>query len=459
MSHDTDSPVAIDVSDAIAPFADRLRTRRIVLRTGLLDQVHAHVHDLLPEGTWAVVDDATVAAIAGDAVAAGLEAAGVHVTRWCIEPGEGETAPVADEAKVELLRAWLVAEAPAAVVAVGAGTINDVAKMACFKASVPYAIVGTAPSMNGYTSSIAAILTNGVKTTQPCDAPLVCLADLDVMAEAPYRMIASGLGDLISKPVSNADWRLSHRLLGAPYADGVMVLVDHAAALLDGIAPALPQRDREAVGKLTASLCLSGLAMSVAGSSAPASGGEHLISHYIDMTHFAFGDPHDFHGCQVGVGTITSAALYARLADLDPATIDVEARAAAWPTWEARASDVAAHFGPLAPAVLPHTKAAHPTADQLRDRLTRLKTDWDDIIADVGRTLRTPASIRDELNDADCPLTFDDIGVVPDRAIASIVHGKDIRARYTILHLADELGLLEAWAQEVYDRWHAAPKA
>ncbi|MEO1273712.1 MAG: iron-containing alcohol dehydrogenase, partial [Myxococcota bacterium] len=249
----------------------------------------------------------------------------------------------------ELLRAYLVASQDGAqpitgVIVIGAGTLNDIAKMAAFKADLPYAVVGTAPSMNGYTSSIAALLTNGVKTTQPCRAPVVCLADLDIMANSPYRMIASGLGDLISKPVSNADWRLSFRLLDAHYADNVMVLVDEAARLLEGIAPGLAARDTEAVGRLTASLCLSGLAMSVAGTSAPASGGEHLISHYIDMTHFAFGQSHDFHGCQVGVGTITTAALYEKLAALDPSTIDIEARIAAWPAWPDHRDRLVEHF-------------------------------------------------------------------------------------------------------------------
>ena len=460
----TTDPLRIDVSAAMAPFADQLVTQRVTLERDLLGRVEPFVADLLPEGHWLVVADATTWEVAGAQVEAGLREAGRATSRYLIEPGDGEEVPVADDAKVELLRAALVAsraeEAPvAALIAVGAGTVNDIAKMAAFKADLPYAVVGTAPSMNGYTSSIAALLSDGVKTTQPCRAPVACLADLDVMAESPYRMIASGLGDLISKPVSNADWRLSFRLLDAHYADNVMVLVDEAARLLEGVAPGLAARDPEAVGRLTASLCLSGLAMSVAGTSAPASGGEHLISHYIDMTHFAFGEPHDFHGCQVGVGTITTAALYEKLAALDPSTIDVDALVRGWTPWDEHRQRLEAHFGKLASAVLPHAEAAYPSPEQLRDRLTRLVTHWDDIIADVRTTLRTAADIRGELLQARCPVTFEQIHVAPARARDAIRRSKDIRARYTILHLAAELGHLDAWADEVLAELHGVTAA
>jgi glycerol-1-phosphate dehydrogenase [NAD(P)+] len=299
--------------------------------------------------------------------------------------------------------------------------------------------------MNGYTSALSALLSHGVKITRPCRPPLACLVDLDVVARAPYRMIASGLGDLMSKSVSNADWRLAYRLLGAEYAQRVMPLIDAGSSLLEGVAPRLPERDVEAVGRLSASLCVSGVAMSLAGSTAPSSGGEHLISHYLDMSHFAWGEPHDFHGCQVGVGTLTTAALYERLRSLAPGRIDVEARIAAHPGWEERAAEVRRRFGSLAEAVLPHAREGHPSRDELRHRLHRLRNDWDAILGDVAQTLVPAAELAAQLRAAQCPATFAEIDVTPERARRAIVHSRDIRARYTILHLAADLGLLESW--------------
>jgi len=400
------------------------------------------------------VADATTWEVAGEAAWTSLVGAGVDTERYIVEPAPGEAAPVADDDKVEALTGLLRRTGFSAAVAVGAGTINDIVKMAATQSGLPYAAVATAPSMNGYTSSLAALLSRGVKTTAPCRPPVACLADLDVMARAPYRMIASGLGDLMSKPVSNADWRLAYRLLGAEYATRVMDLVDAGSRLLAGVASRLPARDVEAVGRLSASLCVSGAAMSLAGTTAPSSGGEHLISHYLDITHFAWREPHDFHGCQVGVATVTTAALYECLAAMSPREIDVAARLAIHPTWEEYAVRVKERFGSLAGAVLEHARAGHPSRAALAERLERLKREWDALLADAGRTLLPARDLAAELRSAGCPSTFSEIGVTPERARRAVIHSKDIRARYTILHLGADLGLLDQWTDAVLAEHH-----
>jgi len=448
------SAIRIDIEDILRPYAGELTTRRIVLEQDLLSRTWSFLQDLLPAGRWLLVADETTWKVAGEAVKAGLENAGIGIDRWLIEPGPGETTPVADDAKIDVLSERLRQEDYRAVVAVGAGTINDIAKMATTQTDTPFAVVATAPSMNGYTSGIAAILSSGVKITAPCRPAVAVLADLDIMARAPYRMIASGLGDLISKPVSTADWRLAYRLLGAGYATHIMDLADEGARLLAGIAPRLPHREVEAVGQLSASLCVSGATMALAGTSALSSGGEHLISHYLDMTHFAWGEPHDFHGCQVGVATVTTAALYERLAAFAPEKIDADAILAAHPSWEEHARQIEQRFGFLAEAILPHAREGHPSHEELRERLHRLKEKWESIMEDVQQTLQPARALQQELETADCPKTFPEIDVAPERARRAVIHSKDIRARYTILHLGADLGLLKQWTDEVLSDYH-----
>lgn len=441
--------VRLDLEPILRPYANDLITRRIVLEQGLLPRTADFLRDLLPAGRWVLVADANTWKVAGQAAWTSLTSAGMDLERYLVEPGPGESSPVADEVEIEALAERLQGAGFRAAVAVGAGTISDIVKLAATRTGIPYAAIPTAPSMNGYTSSLAAPLSQGVKITVPCRPPVACLIDLDVMASAPYRMIASGLGDLISKPVSNADWRLAHRLLGAEYATRALELVEAGARLLEGVAPRLRQREVEAVGRLSASLCLSGLAMGLAGSSAPSSGGEHLISHYLDMTHFAWGEPHDFHGCQVGVATVTAAALYERLLALSPGQIEVEARLAVHPPWEEHAARVKEAFGPLADAVLEHARQGYPSRQELADRLRLLKREWDSILEEVRQTLRPAAELIAELRSAGCPATFPEIHVSRERARRAVVHGKEIRARYTILHLAADLGLLEAWTDQI----------
>jgi glycerol-1-phosphate dehydrogenase [NAD(P)+] len=433
--------ISLDLGAILRPYAAQLGTRHLFIAQDLLKQAGPLLGAALPKGRWHLIADAHTHSVAGQALEASLDSCAIaHTTFIFAAP-----APVATVEAVEALRAEL--GHAAAVVAIGSGTINDIAKMAAFRSGLPYAVVATAPSMNGYTSNIAALLENGVKTTQPCAPPIAVLADVDVLAQAPYRMLAAGLGDLLSKPVSQADWLLAHHLTESPYSSAAGQLIDASAELLKDVPARLPEV--AAVGKLTGSLLLSGLAMTLAGTSAPSSGGEHLISHYIDMTHYALGEANDLHGCQVGVGTIATAALYENLLALDPASIDVDACLARHKPWVQQQRVVQERFGTLSDAVLPHAQQGHAEPEQLFQRLSLLKNNWHEIAAELGTILRPAAQIKADLQAAQGPTDFAALGVQPARARRAILHSKDIRARYTILHLLDELGLLESWTDEV----------
>lgn len=428
---------------------DVLDTRVIVFGQEIFgDDTNAALVEYLGSGPWLVAVDAHTWDAAGEDFARTLDASGISWSRYDVPDAAGEDHPICSDEAIAAYQMALGGDAYTGTVAVGAGTINDIVKMAAHLEGVPMACVATAPSMNGYTSKIAAILSNGVKTTNACTAPRVIVADIDVLAESPERMIASGLGDLISKPVSNADWAVSAALNGTFHSAEAMAVIELGASMLDGVAPKLPERDRDAVAGLVGSLMISGLAMSIAGSSSPASGGEHLISHFIDMTAFAYDQPYDFHGCQVGVGTLTTAHLYERLAAMNPDDIDVDARVAALPSWEDYDALLQERFGKLYGAVVKHTRPAYPTPEVLRARLTTLKESWSAILERAQRTLRTRESIEQELRAANGPVRFAELSVARARARQSITWSKDIRNRYTILHLAWELGHLDEWADE-----------
>lgn len=435
------------VARLLAKFTDKLDTRAIVVDYDAIQRGFSELSTHLSPGNWLVAVDENTWEVAGKRLAEVLDKAGQPWTRYDVAAPDPADTPMCDDDAVLAFERALQASGCVAGVAVGSGTINDIVKLACHRLGRPMACIGTAPSMNGYTSGIAAVLSDGVKTTVACRAPVVVIADLDIMAESPYRMICSGLGDLMSKPVSNADWQLSACLNDSFHSDEAMAIIETGAAMLEGVAAKLPARDRDAIGGLVNSLMLSGLAMSVAGSSSPASGGEHLISHFIDMTGHAFDLPCDFHGCQVGVGTLTTAFLYERLMALTPADIDIEAcvdRLQSWPEYRALLVE---RFGPLFEAVVKHAELAYPTADVLRARLTRLVKDWDHVMGSVSQTLRTKDSLEAELLEAGCPVRYSELNVDRARAFAAVANSKDIRNRYTILHLAWELGVLEDWAE------------
>ncbi len=231
--------------------------------------------------------------------------------------------------------------------------------------------------------------------------------------------------------------------------------MDASGDLVSGIAKRLPQRQPQAVARLIAALCLSGLSMR--SSSAPVSGAEHLISHYLDMTGPPRGEPTDLHGRQVGVATLVTSALYERLAAIEPTDIwpaQVRRTLPAWPEVEGALRE---HFGELADRLLAHARQFHPSEDELDRRLEVLRRDWEQIWAGLRDRLRPSDVIRQELLDAGCAIRFADIGVTPARARAAIQFSRYVRPRYTVLHLCGELGLLDSLSVEVVSELEGAP--
>jgi glycerol-1-phosphate dehydrogenase [NAD(P)+] len=440
------------LDEVLGRFKASLGTEAIALVRGEWGRAARVLQQVLGAGgEWLVAADEVTWGVAGAQITGALSELGQPWRRYVVEANEGERWAMCDDGQIARFEEALRAGGYSAGLAVGSGTINDIAKMASHRCGVPMGCVATAPSMNGYTSGIAALLSAGVKTTEPCAPARVVIADVEVMAAAPYRMIASGLGDLLSKPVSNADWALSAMVLGTPHSAQAREVIELGSEMLDGVAERLPERDVEAVAGLTGSLMLSGLAMSIAGSSSPASGGEHLISHYLDMTAHTFDLPYDFHGCQVGVGTLTAALLYERLWQMGPAGIDVAARVAALPSWQEYEARLRERFGPLSEAVVSHARRGYPSGVELERRLTVLKEGWEAFYEEASRTLRTRGSIEAELVSAQAPVRYAQLDVGRERAREAIVWSKDIRARYTILHLCWELGVLEEWAEEALE--------
>lgn len=198
------------------------------------------------------------------------------------------------------------------IIAIGSGTINDLCKYASFLLHKPYVVFGTAPSMNGFGSANASVTVGGYKKTLKAHLPQGIFLDIDVLSAAPIRLIRSGLGDSICRPTAQADWLLSHFLLGTFYTDLPFDLLKDFEMDLFENSEALVNGDAEIMRLLAGVLVLSGFGMYLAGGSYPASQGEHMIAHTMEM---AYGEilPHSYHGEQIGITTLTMAKLQERI--------------------------------------------------------------------------------------------------------------------------------------------------
>ena len=204
------------------------------------------------------------------------------------------------------------------LLAVGSGTLNDVTKYVSARTGVPYVIAATAPSMDGYASTVAPTILDGLKTTPPAVYPAAIVADVDILKDAPMPMLTAGFGDIIGKFTSLADWRLSHQLNGEYYCPEVAGVIEAAVETCAANAQALAQREPQAIQAVTEALILSGLAMGMVGVSRPASGAEHQMAHYWEMDALRRGEEHPLHGNAVGVGTVLAASLYEMAAEYLP---------------------------------------------------------------------------------------------------------------------------------------------
>lgn len=195
---------------------------------------------------------------------------------------------------------------PEVVLGVGGGKVIDVAKLASSLEDVPFISVPTAASHDGVSSSRASIKDLGSPTSMSVQAPIAIIADTDIIARSPYRLIASGCGDIVAKYTAVRDWRLAHRLKGQYYGEYAASLALMSARLILKNADVIRNNVEEGVRVVLEALISCGVAMSIARSSGPCSGAEHLFSHALDT----IAPKPALHGEQCGVGTIMMAYLH-----------------------------------------------------------------------------------------------------------------------------------------------------
>ena len=195
------------------------------------------------------------------------------------------------------------------ILGVGSGVIQDLCKYISHFSGIPYAVVATAPSMDGYASSGAAMITDGMKVTYSAGVPYALLADTRVIKDAPLEMIKAGYGDIIGKYSALNDWRLSALVNGEYLCPYIYELTDSMVKAVLPLADKLLARDEQSVSLLMESLVAVGIAMAFAGNSRPASGSEHHLSHFYEITGILDGTGYLPHGIDVLYSTYTTTLL------------------------------------------------------------------------------------------------------------------------------------------------------
>jgi glycerol-1-phosphate dehydrogenase [NAD(P)+] len=210
------------------------------------------------------------------------------------------------------------------VISVGSGTLTDIAKVAARRTGNHHVAVQTACSVNGFIADRSVLVIAGAKRTVQSRWPDVLVADTDILAAAPRQLNLAGVGDLSTVPNAVAEWRLAARLgHGPPYTAAVVEDVLAAGPALPALARAARDAEPDGIADLARLLAVSGLSMGIVGSTAPASGTEHAVSHLMEMARSRQGRPAAAHGMQVTVATRLAVRVW-RLVDATIRTGDAK---------------------------------------------------------------------------------------------------------------------------------------
>ncbi|MBO5412536.1 MAG: sn-glycerol-1-phosphate dehydrogenase [Clostridia bacterium] len=275
------------------------------------------------------------------------------------------------------------------LLAVGSGTLNDMAKSISTRLGIPCGVLATAASMDGYCSKGSALMRNGVKVTDEVHTPEDMLIDLEIVRKAPRLMTAAGFGDIIGKFTCLTDWKMANVVKGEPIHEKAYAMMEEARTACMDAFEGLTNYEGEAVAKLMYALVAAGLSMAECGNSRPASGSEHHISHYLEMDFVRRGERVPLHGIKVAIGTLISIELYHYLKD----------------------NNVQFNGSEKVYALVDEL----PKVEEIRDMLVKMG----------------------------CPVRFSEIGVRKEVMEGAIEKAYTVRDRYTVLTLVNELGLTE----------------
>lgn len=311
---------------------------------------------------------------------------------------------------------------PEVIVAFGAGTIMDFGRYPAYKLGIPFVAIPTLASSDGFTANICSAILNGQKKSTPMCAPILVVADLDIIKGAPARLVASGINDILAKYISLTDWRIAHLVAGEYFCPMVAELAEHALKLMREAADkyaATGVADHEA---MTMAQMESGLTMQLLNHSRAASGAEHLMAHLVELHPPRLENAEGIHGECVGVGTFECIKVYHELAKKTPKAKPFQPLTEEW---------VREKFGErLMPGIMKENEndvlATFPSQN--------IVDHWDEIRELIAQI--PPVEEMEKLySDCHCKYRPEDIGIDPSLADEMLEISAAIRNRLTLIRM------------------------
>ena len=283
-----------------------------------------------------------------------------------------------------------MSDLPVYILAVGSGSVNDICRMVSYRLGLPYGVVGTAPSMDGYASVVAPLLVGKTKTVYQCSIARHIIIDTAICKDAPYELLTAGVGDMVGKYIAILDWELSAMHTGEYFCQKIADSVLKATKECIDEAYTLSERKAESIEKIVNGLITSGMGIAYSGSSRPASGTEHMIGQTWEIMDLESGRELQLHGHDVGAATFVAISMYKKLYN---ETDDIE----------------------------------------IKNLIEKYLPAFDRIL-DLQKTLRLPMTAPEK-----------------DKFVEGCLRGRTFRVRYTLLEYLYQKGMLEEYIEAAYN--------
>ena len=340
-----------------------------------------------------------------------------------------------------------------AVIGIGSGVINDIGKLLSRTANLPYIIVATAPSMDGYASSSSSMERQGLKISLPSKCADVIVGDLDILAESPLYLRLSGLGDMLAKYIGICEWRIASLVVGEDYCENIAQMIRSALKTCIDNADGLLSGDRDSVRAVFDGLVTAGMAMTYANSSRPASGMEHYISHVWDMRALEFGTSSSTHGYQCAVATVIASGIYHDLLSYTPDHQKAEDAFRGF-TYESYKKQLRALLGNGAETMiaLEENKERKYTRDRCDTHLQAILEHWEKIREIIRQEIPSQEYLVRLLKKLGAPSSPEELGIATDNLPEVFEATRDIRDKYVLSRLVFDLGLTETVKEKLKAR-------
>ena len=382
-----------------------------------------------------LVSDRNTYEAAGREAASIIRGQGIALTDICLPDEE----PVPDETLLGKILMQMDMHTDF-MIGAGAGTLNDICKFISSRLGIPYVIIATAPSVDGFASTGAALITENAKVTYDAHSPVAILADTTVLENAPERMLLAGIGDMLGKYTCLCDWKLSHIINGETYDADIAENIKQSVEQIYSFDSPQDYRTAGSLSLIMHALINSGLAMQKVGNSRPASGSEHHLSHYWEMLHLMEHKPSELHGIKVAVGTVVVLKAYELLLHYPLDFQKARDKAAAY-DFEAWKCEIGEAYGNAAASVIAlETKVRKNSRDILK-RIDRIQGNWNRIRLCITDSLPSSAAMIDYFRRLGLPYAPQQIGITIPETVNALLYAKDVRDRYGLLQLLFDLGI------------------